>query len=501
MEPQRLAYQGDYIGGHFLKVSESNGEIFSQDPGNLDRRPIPIPYRYDHVEESAGAAHQAFATWRNMPASDRFAAILRYSEQLRKRKDQIALCVSSEMGKPLWEAQQELDQTLVLIDYFLKLGSHTAASAPVAFENSQFTGNIRSNSLGVVAVFGSPDMPVLFNHQLFIPALIHGNTVLFKPSIFTPLSGQCLAEAFHDASFPSGVFNLVQGNDELSRRLCGSRQVNSILFTGSFETSVKLKKELVSHFWKKVVLHLGGRNALTIWKDAPYEKAIYDTIFSGFVTSGQRQSSLGSVFVHDSIFDKVVEDLHRLAKKCSVGYGPQANAAFLGPLFSERTMENYLAHQSIAVREGCEEIMRGKALERAERGHYVTPSIHIVVSPDKSSIYQKEPLFGPNIALYRVRAVEEISEVMRMTQYGFVASFYSKDRESFSRFMDAVPVGHCYWNIPTTAPAYEIPYGGIQKSGNFHPMGSWSHLQCTWPKSSIEDEQATMNIPAAMPKL
>jgi succinylglutamic semialdehyde dehydrogenase len=208
--------------------------------------------------------------------------------------------------------------------------------------------------------------------------------------------------------------------------------VAGIFYTGSFETGIKIRKQLATDYWKVLVLDMGGKNSALIWDDCHYERALHEVIYSSFLSSGQRSESAHQILVHEKIFDKFTSDLHQLSKKCKIGYGfDEKDTPFMGPLITESAMENYLRYQGIAVREGCEEIMRGKSLEKEKRGFYVSPSIHWVKKPDAKSIYQKSEIFGPNIALYKVSDLEEATDIINQSQYGLVSSIYTQNKKNF----------------------------------------------------------------------
>ncbi len=164
-------------------------------------------------------------------------------------------------------------------------------------------------------------------------------------------------------------------------------------------------------------------------------------------------------------------------------------------------MENYLRFQGMAVREGCEEIMRGKTLERDKKGYYVSPSIHVVENPDAKAVYQTSEVIGPNVAVYKVTDLEAAIDVVNLPRFGLAASIYTAARENFLRLSEEARVGVFHWNGMTVKNSYRLPYGGIKKSGNHRPMGSSALYQCTYPVSSLEYAQdAKVEVPATFPK-
>lgn len=497
--------RGDYIQGHFLRVTDPNGEVQSRNPGDLDADEVPFPFSYEHVHEAVSAAKHGFGSWHKLKPSERQATIIRYRNLLKQKGEDLAKHISFEIGKPLWESRQEVADCITLIDYFLNEGGQTTQQFSVPDAAPGCTGTVRFLSRGVMAIISPANMPAFVPHSHFIPCLVNGNAVVIKSSKYAPSVGQFLAEIAHDAGLPAGVFNLIHGDAEVARRLVGHTEVDGIFFTGPYETGFKIKKQILSDYWKILVMEMGGKNATVIWDDCNYEKALHDSVLSAFLTTGQRCMSTSRVLVHEKIFDRFTEDFHSLAKKCRVDYGmvDGENAPFMGPLISESSMENYLRYQGIAVREGCEEVMRGKTLERDRKGYYVSPSIHWVKTPEPKSVYQKNEIHGPNAALFKISDLDEAAEILNQPQHGLVASIYTGARENYAHLTEEVRVGLFHWNRMTIENCYKLPQGGVKKSGNYRPMGSFSGYQCTYPLSSLEDSTGydASRLPSQLPKL
>jgi len=495
--------RGDYIQGEFVPVEDPNGEVASRNPGDLEQPALKFPFCFQHVQEAVEAARRSFSTWRRTTTAQRQQVIKKYRDLLKQRGPELAQAISWEIGKPLWESRQEIQETLDLIDYNLELGYPAELNIDQAEKGCQ--GSVRFLPRGVMAVITPATVPVYASHFHFLPALLHGDTVVLKSSKLAPWVGQLLAEIVHDSGMPAGVMNLLQGDAELGRRLVCHSEVDGVLFTGSFETGAKIQKQTLSDFGKLVVLDTGGKNAMVIWDDCDYQRALSEAIYAGFLTSGQRCTSTSRIIVHDSLLNRFIEDLHTLAKKSRVDYALKdgKDAALLGPLVNEDAMENYLRFQGIAVREGAEEIMRGKPLERVTKGYYISPSIHHVDTPDAKSVYQTTEIYGPNLAVYSASDIEQAAEIINLTKQGLVASIYTQSRENFLRLGDEAQVGLLHWNRPTTSTAFRLPYGGIKESGNSRPMGSYAWQQCTYQVSSLEwrGNEEVAPLAAPLPKL
>ncbi len=494
-------FRGNYIQGQFLTAKDPNGEIVRRNPGNLSEPPLTFPYSFEHIHDAVSAAHRAFPVWSRLAPEDRSQRLKQYCTTLSEHSEELAQLISKETGKPIWESKLEITQCAQFIEYEL---SCEGPLEPVhILPKSGRMGYVRTIPRGVAAILAPPSLPVFSSHRHFIPALLHGNSVVLKPSSFTPSTGEYIAEIMHDSGIPSGVFNVIQGESEVARRLVSHANVDLVFFSGSFETGFKIQKQLVSDYWKTVVLEMAGKNSTVIWNDCDYHKALLESVYSAFLTAGQRCQSTHRLIIHSEVFDRFVKDFHNMAKRCRVDYAftiAQTNP-FMGPLLSESTLENYLRYQGIAVRENCEEVMRGKPLDRDQRGYYVSPSIHIVNQVDPKSIYQREEISGPNVAIYRVVALEEVCDIINQSPYGLLTSFYTNTREHFLYLSENAKVGITYRNLPTVVLNPQLPYGGLKKSGNHRPMGSFSKFQCTSPVSCLEmpGSEMAVEIPDGFP--
>lgn len=504
MKPTRVA-RGNYIQGQFRKIEDPNGELKSTDPGNLDSPAVLVPFSFEQVQEVVGAANHSFAAWKRTSLADRANFLKRYRDSLQSHAKDLANLLSLEIGKPLWESHQEVEECLALIDSFLATGNQAVQEIQLNDAKRDGKGLVRFLPRGVLAVVSPDNLPLFTPHTHLLPALIHGNTVILKASPQAPFIGQFIAELFHDAGIPAGVANVIQGDTEVTRRLTVNSNIDGVLYTGNFEAGSKLLKQGGLECDKLIVLEMGGKNATIVWEDADYKRALNECLLSAFITTGQRETSGDRILVHEKLFDRFLTDFHQLAKRCKVGYGLNegADAPFMGPLVSEQGMEHYLRYQGIAVREGCEEVMRGKTLEKDKKGYYVSPSIHWVHKPDSKSVYQTSEIFGPNVALYKIGDLDEAAEIINQTPYGLVSSVYSRERSVYIRLLEDTRTGMVHWNRPTIDVSYRLPYGGLKNSGNARPMGSFAAYQCTYPVSSLEHtgSGAWVGIPKEQPKL
>ncbi|MDZ4081732.1 MAG: aldehyde dehydrogenase family protein, partial [Bdellovibrionales bacterium] len=280
-------------------------------------------------------------------------------------------------------------------------------------------------------------------------------------------------------------FNLVHGEGETGKRLVADENVDGVLFTGSYETGLKIKQKTVEQYWKLLALEMGGKNATIIWDDADLNKAIYETTIGAFMSTGQRCSCTSRIIVHESIADKFIDKFYETAKKLTIGHWSEN--PFMGPLINAAAVEKYVRFQEIASREGAERLMRGKALDVSHKGYYVTPSICVVDRYREESVYQKSEIFGPNVAIYRTQDFDEALKINASTGFGLVTSIFTKNRALYEETLFRGRSGIVNWNRTTNGASSKLPFGGMGKSGNDRPAADFAVSYCTVPVASHED--------------
>lgn len=480
-----MSFKGNYFDGEF-HIAHSSDESWSiKSPANLKDTVIEIKSSYQHIAQACEAAKKAFDSWSELPLDARKEYLLKLKKVFQERAEDIAKVISRETGKPFWEAKTEAAALVNKIDITLEHSLKRVAEEKISAALPGVDGFIRYKARGVMAVVGPFNFPAHLPNGHIIPALIMGNTIVFKPSDKTPAVGQLYAELVHQAGLPAGVFNLVQGQGEIGRRLVQNEHIDGILFTGSYEVGLKIKQDTLDHYWKILALEMGGKNSTVVWDDADLEKAVYETIIGAYMTSGQRCSCTSKVILHKKIRDRFIENFHETAKKLTVGHWK--DNPFMGPLIGKDSVDKYLRFQDIAKREGSESLMRGKILDVGYEGYYVTPSINIVEKFNRESVYQKNEIFGPNVAVYTVNEFDEALEVVNAAGYGLSMAVFTKNRSHYERALRRARVGLLNFNRTTNGASSRLPFGGMGKSGNDRPSGHFAIDYCGIPVGSLED--------------
>lgn len=487
-KPQTIEFLGDYINGKWEVSNRLDGNFERQSPADLQDVVLRVDYAYDNIAKATESANRAFLNWASRSQDERKSYLWRLKELYLSYKDALAEIISRETGKPIWESQIEVHAMISKIDITIDHSMRHITETKIENALPGIDGFIRYKPRGVMAVIGPFNFPGHLPNGHFIPALLTGNTIVFKPSELTPATGQFLAELFQKAQFPPGVFNLVQGDGEVGRRLVGESLIDGILFTGSYDVGLKIKQETLTHYWKILALEMGGKNVSVIWKDADLEKAIYDSIQGAYLSAGQRCSCTSRIVLHKQIADSFIDRFYKIAKNLKIGHWNEN--PFMGPLISKSAVDKYIRFQEIAKRENAENKMRGKVLELEHKGYYVTPSIHIISKFDSKSVYQTSEIFGPNVAFFTVEDFEAALEINNSSGYGLVMSLFTKDRSLYEQTILKAKVGLINWNRTTNGASSKLPFGGLGKSGNDRPSGDFAINYCTVPFSCLEDFSA-----------
>ncbi len=480
-----MNYLGDFINGKFIPVQKPDGSIKDVSPGDLNDTIMVASFSHSHVDMAVEAAKKAYLPWARLSMDERKRYLMRLKETFDSVKNEMAEAISRDTGKPKWETLTEAAALSAKIDITLNASLDLVKEDRVPNALPQVEGVIRHKPRGVMAVIGPFNFPAHLPNGHIIPALIMGNTVVFKPSEQTPYVGQLMAKCFEKADFPPGVFNMIQGDGETGRKIVMHESVDGILFTGSYEVGLKIKQETMNHYWKILALEMGGKNATVVWNDTDMDKAIYETLVGAYMTSGQRCACTSRVIIHPDIAEKFTERFYQAAKRLTIGHWSEN--PFMGPLINSAAVEKYIRFQEIANRENCESLMRGKQLDLKHKGYYVTPSIHLVKKFDPNSVYQKSEIFGPNVAIYQTRDFDEALSIVNSTGYGLVMALFTKDRALYDKALLEARVGLLNWNRTTNGASSRLPFGGMGKSGNDRPSAHYAIQYCSVPVSSLED--------------
>jgi succinylglutamic semialdehyde dehydrogenase len=472
--------RGDFLDGAWVLPAHPSGEIVRGDPGD-DTIPVRrYPTCLGHVDRAVAAARRALPSWSQKSESDRVRFLSRLRGELASREDALVRAISMDMGKPLWESRQELESMRQKIDVVVDDGlAELALRRPVGV-----AGGYRYRPLGVVAVIGPYNFPARLPHGQAVTALVCGNTVVMKPSELAPATGELYAEAVVAAGAPPGMFQLVQGGADVGAALSGHADVDAVCFTGSYRTGLAIQRATIEQPGKVRVLEMGGKNATMVLADADLDQAAHDVVASAFITTGQRCTATTRLVVHRQLRGPLTDRIVELAKKLPIGYATEP--VFMGPLSSEHLLARFLATvQGAEAQPNVETLLPAQRWQGPRRGAYVAPSVHLVKGKDASA-YQREELFGPDLAIYEVEDLDEAIATANDSDYGLCASIYTRSESAFAHALETTQVGLLNWNRPTIGSSTRMPFAGLGKSGNQRDGGVHLIRSLVHPIATLE---------------
>ena len=460
-------------------------------PADTDLLLWSMPVEYRHVDPVVESAEKGFLTWRKTPINERISALKRFQEIALARKEEIAMAIALEMGKPFWEAMTEATSVVGKVDVTINDSLPRIQTPSITNIMPRTTGHTVHKPLGPCLIIGPFNFPCHLANTQILSALIAGNSIVFKPSEKTAYSGQLLIECLHQAGFPDGVINMIQGDGEIASRLVKEKRLKAVFFTGSKEVGLKILKSTHTDLSKMVALELGGKNPAIVHSDANLDLALTELLKGCFLTTGQRCTSTSIVAIHESILQQFVERFHTYAKKLVIGH-PLENSPepFMGPLVDQRAVDSYLLFMGMAKREGFEEIMRGKHLNRDKAGHYVSPSIHVAKGLDLKSHFLASEIFGPNCTFVPYKDFDEAIAIANSTEYGLASCLFSEDRSLYEQCLLEVDSGLLNYNRSTCGASAKLPFGGVKNSGNYRPAAVSTIDACVYTMTSLDVEHA-----------
>jgi len=431
------------------------------------------------VEAAVAAARTALPAWRRRPIEERIALVRAFAKLVDVRKGDMAAVISRATGKPLWDAATEAAAMVGKAE--LSVRAHAERTPTKEAPAGAFVAHISHHPHGVMAVLGPFNFPGHLPNGHIMPALIAGNTVIFKPSEQTPEVAEFTVRLWQEAGIPAGVVNLVQGARAPAEQLVAHDGVNGVLFTGGVPAGKAIHRALGGKPEKIVALELGGNNPLVVWDATDLEAATKLIVKSAYITSGQRCTCARRLIVKTGADgDAVIEALTRLVDRLIVGMPDAQSQPFIGPVISARAADAVLAAQGDWIRAG------GVAIREARRlalgAAFVSPGLVDVTAINSR---KDEEVFGPLLQVIRVGDFEAALEEANNTRFGLAAGLISDDQELFARFEAEVRAGVLNWNRQTTGASGAAPFGGVGQSGNHRPAGYYAADYAAWPMASL----------------
>ena len=484
------------LGSHIV-----NGEEIRSAPGcQTDRIESINPFTGDllwiggaatseTVDSAIAAARAALPAWAKLDFSERHRFLSRFVELVQEHSESLTHLIATEAGKPLWESKMEANSLVT------KLGASVDAYKSRVAESDREVRGLRSRTRflphGVMAVLGPFNFPASMANSHVMPALLAGNTVVFKPSELTPVIGLIVSRLWQLAGLPTGVMNCITGARSTGEYLVAHKDVDGVLLVGSHTAGMSIRRMLVDSPQKIVALEMGGNSPLVIWDYDDLDAVVHLVIQSAFMSGGQRCSAARRLLVKEDdmiLIPRLIEVLQKLR----IGDFNLKPEPYYGPLI--RT-----AAADAAVRR-TKELVSGGAdlvLEPTQQGPINTVVTPGVIRVDTCSNDRDEEIFGPILKVHQYSTFEEAIAIANDTKFGLAAGIVCRSKERFDEFFHTVKAGIINWNQQLTGATTLAPFGGVKHSGNFRPAGFLSADYCSYAIASFEVEKPKLPDPPA----
>lgn len=446
-----------FIGGNWLKAS--SGKTFeSLNPATGRSIGTFESASTVDVEAAVQAAKKAYPAWKNTPAPHRGKILLKFARLLEENKERLAKSLTEEMGKVLPEARGDIQEAIDIAEYMAGEGRRLFGYTTPSELPNKAAFTIRQ-PIGVVGIISPWNFPIAIPAWKICPALVCGNTIVFKPSSDTPRCAVQFVELLVKAGVPPGVVNLVFGSgEEAGMALVRHSDVRMVSFTGSRETGEQILKNAGI---KKIGLELGGKNPIIIMDDADLNLALEGVLWSAFGTTGQRCTAASRVIIHESVKQQFEQLLLGRVQKLRLGSGLESKTD-VGPLINQKAVEKVHSYVQIGLQEGAKLLCGGNPIPG--NGFFFQPTIFSEVQP--SMRIAQEEIFGPVLAIIPVKSFEEAIAVANNVSYGLSASIYTKNISLSFKAIQEIESGLVYINSSTIGAETHLPFGGIKGTGN-----------------------------------
>jgi aldehyde dehydrogenase (NAD+) len=455
----------NYIGGEWVEAS--GGETFeTRNPATGEVLGAFPRSSVEDVDRAVEAAKEAYERWRLVPAPRRAEILFRVGQRFIDRKDELTELMVQEMGKVRAEAGGDVQEAIDMTYYMAGEGRRLFGQTTPSEMPDKFQMSIRM-PVGVVGAITPWNFPIAIPSWKIAPALVCGDTVVFKPATDTPMLGERFVEIFEEAGLPPGVLNIVHGGGAtVGERLVKHPDVPLISLTGSREVGIETAKN-AAPLLKHVHLELGGKNAIIVMDDADIDLAVDGILWSAFGTSGQRCTAASRVIAGKKIYDELQSKLVSRAEKMRLGNGLDADTD-VGPVINEAALEKIHSYTQIGKDEGATLATGGEiATENGlDKGFFYRPTVFADVEPGMR--IAQEEIFGPTTALIRATDVDEAIRIANGIEFGLSSSIFTRDINKAFRAIRDLNAGITYINAGTTGAEVHLPFGGTKQTGNGH---------------------------------
>lgn len=449
---------GNYIGGKWVS-SYSRKTFNTLNPANKRTLAIFPQSSNKDVLNAISSAKKAFPKWSSIPAPHRAELLLETARILKKKKSQLGKLVTQEMGKVLKEGLGDVQEAIDIFEYMAGEGRRLFGNTTPSELRSKFCATIRM-PLGVVGLITPWNFPFAIPAWKLAPALICGNTIVFKPSSDTPLCAATLMNVLEEAGLPSGVVNMVTGSGEdVGTPLITNKDIHAVSFTGSRDTGEFITKNAGI---KKVGLELGGKNAIIIMDDADIDLAIEGVVWGAFGTTGQRCTAASRVIIHHTVKSEFENKLLKRAERLRLGDGLKESTD-VGPLINQRAVEKTHNYVQLGKKQKARLLTGGYPIDSLN-GFFYKPTIFTNVKP--SMKIAREEIFGPVLGILKASSLKEAIKICNNVDYGLSSAIYTSNINAAFNAIEKIEAGITYVNSSTIGAEVHLPFGGIKQTGN-----------------------------------
>ncbi len=455
----------NYVDGEW--VSSASGQTFeNRNPANTDDLiGVFQQSNANDVDRAIAAAARAYEQWRLVPAPLRAEILFKAAQIIADRKEAFARDMTREMGKVLNETRGDVQEAIDMTYYMAGEGRRMFGQTVPSELRNKFAMSVRQ-PLGVCSIITPWNFPMAIPSWKIMPALVCGNTVVFKPSSNTPLSALNFVNVLIEAGVPKGVVNMVTGDADVGTAMTTDPRVSVVSFTGSTTVGREVNKAAAPTF-KKVHLEMGGKNVVMIMDDANLELAVDGCLWGGFGTTGQRCTAASRVVVHEKVYRQFVDAFVARARALNVGDGLDPKVD-MGPSNSEPQLNTVMRYVKTGQDEGAKLALGGHRLDKGThaKGYFHEPTVF--VDADAKMRIAREEIFGPVVSVIPCKSLEEAIAIGNGVEYGLSASIYTQDINRAFQAMRDLYTGIFYVNAPTIGAEVHLPFGGTKNTGNGH---------------------------------
>ena len=444
----------------------------------------------EQVDGAVKAAREAFPAWATRSFEERLSVLEAFAASLRTHADELAHCIGEETGKPLWESATEV--TSMINKVAISVQSYRERTGEKSGPLGDATAVLRHKPHGVVAVFGPYNFPGHLPNGHIVPALLAGNSVVFKPSELTPKVAELTVKCWIEAGLPAGVLNLLQGARDTGIALAAHTGIDGLFFTGSSRTGNALHQQFAGRPDKILALEMGGNNPLVVDQVADVEAAVYTIIQSAFISAGQRCTCARRLLVPEGAWgDSLLSRLVQVSQTIEVGAFDQQPAPFMGSVISLGAARALMDAQELLLGSGAVALL--EMSQPDANAALLTPGIIDVTEVSERS---DEELFGPLLQVIRYADFDAAMTEANNTAFGLAAGLLSDSQARYQQFWLQSRAGIVNWNKQLTGAASSAPFGGIGASGNHRASAYYAADYCAYPVASLETP--TLALPAAL---